>query len=63
MVRAGDRPSTGRASATWASKRAGRRLAVTIEPFEPLDAPRSRTAIDAEVADIGRFEGARATVA
>ena len=28
----------GRCVATWSSKRSGERLAVTIEPFEPLDA-------------------------
>ncbi len=46
----------GRAVATWSSKRSGGRLAVTIEPFEPL-ARGIEKAIDAEVADIGRFEG------
>jgi hypothetical protein len=48
--------------ATWASKRSGKRLAVTIEPFEQL-APGIDDAIAAEVADIGRFEGVDATVA
>ena len=47
--------------ATWSSKRSGRRLAVTIEPFEPL-APELERAIAVEVADIGRFEGLDATV-
>ena len=42
--------------ATWSSKRSGERLAVTIEPFEPL-AAEVEAAIEAEVADIGRFEG------
>lgn len=52
----------GRCVATWVSKRAGRRLAVTIEPFAAL-APEVETAIEAEVVDIGRFEGLDATVA
>ena len=47
----------GACVATWSSKRCGKRLAVTIEPFEPL-APEIEEAIAAEVADIGRFEGA-----
>ena len=42
--------------ATWSSKRSGQRLAVTIEPFEPL-AAEVEDAIEAEVEDIGRFEG------
>jgi Winged helix DNA-binding domain len=41
---------------TWTSKRAGKRLQVAIEPFEPLD-PDAEEAIDAEIADLGRFEG------
>ena len=52
----------GRCVATWASKRSGPRLAVTIEPFEPL-APEVEEAIADEVADIGRFEGLDATLA
>ncbi len=51
----------GRYVATWSSKRSGKRLAVTIEPFAPLDRP-VETAIAAEVADIGRFEGLEASV-
>jgi hypothetical protein len=46
----------GACVATWSSKRSGKRLAVTIEPFEPLS-PEIEAAIAAEVADIGRFEG------
>ena len=48
--------------ATWSSKRSGRRLAVTIEPFEPL-AAEVEDAIAAEVADLGRFEDLDATLA
>ena len=46
----------GRFVGTWASKRAGGRLAVTVEPFTELD-PAVAEAIAAEVDDIGRFEG------
>jgi hypothetical protein len=52
----------GRAVATWTSKRSGDRLRVGIEPFEPLPA-RIRKAVEAEVADIGRFEGLNASCA
>jgi hypothetical protein len=51
----------GRAVATWTSKRSGKRLAVTIEPFEALS-PAIEKAIEAEVADLGRFEGLDATI-
>lgn len=51
----------GRLVATWTSRRAGERLAVTIEPFEPLD-QEIEAAIEAEVADLGRFEGLVATI-
>ncbi len=46
--------------ATWSSKRSGDRLTVTIEPFERL-APEVAGAIEAEVADLGRFEAVAAT--
>jgi hypothetical protein len=52
----------GRFAGTWSSKRSGTRLAVTIEPFARLE-PAIEQAIDAEVADIGRFEGLSATIA
>ena len=52
----------GRFVGTWSSKRSGKRLAVTIEPFEPLE-PEIEEAIAAEVADLGRFEGLDATLA
>jgi hypothetical protein len=54
------RPSVtvdGRAVATWSSKRSGRRLRVTIEPFAEL-APGVERALADEIADIGRFEDA-----
>jgi hypothetical protein len=51
----------GRFAGTWASKRSGKRLAVTIEPFAPLE-PAIEEAIAAEVADIGRFEDLDATI-
>ena len=46
----------GRFVGTWASKRAGGRLAVTVEPFTDAR-PGVEEAIDAEIDDIGRFEG------
>ena len=50
----------GRFVGTWSSRRSGRRLAVTIEPFTPFGAEIER-AVAAEVDDIGRFEGLDAT--
>jgi hypothetical protein len=41
--------------ATWSSKRSGRRLVVSVEPFERLE-PEWEDALASEVADIGRFE-------
>jgi hypothetical protein len=52
----------GRYVATWSSKRSGKRLAVSIEPFGRLTAE-VRRAIEAEVADLGRFEALDATIA
>lgn len=52
----------GRFVGTWTSRRSGKRLAIAIEPFQRLD----RGVIDeieAEVEDIGRFEGLAATLA
>ena len=46
----------GRAIATWTRKRSGRRLIITVRPFESLS-QQARTGIDAEVEDIGRFLG------
>jgi hypothetical protein len=51
----------GQFIATWSSKRSGKRLSVTVEPFEPL-APEIEKAIATEVADLGRFEGVTATI-
>jgi hypothetical protein len=51
----------GRYVATWSSKRSGSRLAVAIEPFATL-ADEIERAIEAEVADLGRFEGCEAGV-
>ena len=51
----------GRFVGTWRSKRSGRKLAVTLEPFEPLE-PEWEEAIAAEVDDIGRFEGLEARI-
>jgi hypothetical protein len=46
----------GRAVGIWSSKRAGRKLKVVLEPFGKLDAT-TAAAVDAEVADVARFEG------
>jgi hypothetical protein len=50
----------GEVVGTWSSKRSGKRLAVTPEPFRPLSAEVER-ALEAEVADVGRFEAVEAT--
>jgi hypothetical protein len=52
----------GRVAGTWSSKRSGRRLAVSIEPFGELD-PAVTDAVAVEVEDVGRFEGLTATLA
>ncbi len=52
----------GRFVGTWSSKRSGKRLAVTVEPFVPLGRA-TEEAISAEVADLGRFEALTATLA
>lgn len=52
----------GRIVGTWGSKRSGKRLAVSIDPFAPLDGD-VLAALEAEVADIGRFESVEATLA
>jgi hypothetical protein len=49
----------GRFAGTWSSKRSGKRLAVTIEPFSELDPP-TLAAIEDEIDDIGRFEDVEA---
>ena len=46
----------GRAVATWTRKRAGRKLSITVSPFESLS-DEERVGIDREVGDIGRFLG------
>lgn len=46
----------GRAVATWARKRTGRKLSITVSPFKSLS-DKVRTGIDGEVEDIGRFLG------
>jgi hypothetical protein len=52
----------GRIAGTWSSKRSGRRLKLSLQPFKPLSAT-ARTALDAEVVDVGRFEGVEAQLA
>lgn len=51
----------GRLVGLWSSKRTGRRLEIAIEPFELLD-DEVLAAIEAEAADIGRFEGFEAAL-
>lgn len=51
----------GRIVGTWASKRSGERLRVELEPFERLSGEIEK-ALEAEVADLGRFEGLDATI-
>ncbi|MGH2952125.1 MAG: DNA glycosylase AlkZ-like family protein, partial [Solirubrobacterales bacterium] len=52
----------GRFVGLWSSKRSGDRLTITLEPFEAIDDD-VVAAIEAEVADIGRFEGLSAALA
>jgi len=47
----------GRLVGTWANKRSGRKLAVSVEPFEPLPDDVMEAIAD-EARDIGRFENA-----
>lgn len=52
----------GVAIGLWRSKRAGKRITVELEPFEALENA-TMSAIEAEVADVGRFEGVEAALA
>jgi hypothetical protein len=52
----------GRIVGTWSSKRSGKGLVVTLEAFDRLE-PAWRDQLEAEVADIGRFEGVEAVLA
>ena len=51
----------GRFVGTWRSSRSGKKLEFELEPFGRLD-PAWMEAIEAEVADIGRFENVQASV-
>lgn len=51
----------GRLVGSWTSKRTGGRLAVEIEPFQPLGTE-VEAAIAEEVEDLGRFEAVTATI-
>jgi hypothetical protein len=44
----------GRIEGTWQTNRKGRRIAISLNPFEPFDA-RVQAAISREIADIERF--------
>ena len=50
----------GRAIATWTRKRMGRKLSITVSPFERISDV-VRAGIDGEVEDIGRFMGLEAS--
>jgi hypothetical protein len=52
----------GRFAGTWASRRSGKRMEITIEPFAELETE-SWASIEREVEEIGRFEGVEAQVA
>jgi hypothetical protein len=52
----------GVAAGTWGLRRTGGAARVALDPFRELDADTIR-AIEAEVTDIGRFEGCPATLA
>jgi hypothetical protein len=52
----------GRVLGTWRQQRRRDRLAVEVEPFEPLDRA-LLPAVGAEAADLGRFLGVEAAVA
>jgi len=47
----------GVAIGLWHQRRQGKRLSVRLEPFAAFDDD-TRAAIDAELADVARFEGA-----
>jgi hypothetical protein len=46
----------GVAAATWGIRRQGDRVAIHVDPFEPLDSA-ARAALYAEAEDVARFEG------
>jgi Winged helix DNA-binding domain len=50
----------GRVVGTWRLAAQAGRVAVAVEPFEPLDGV--RPGLEAEAADLGRFLGATATL-
>jgi hypothetical protein len=52
----------GQLRGTWRTRRTARELRIVVEPFEPLPDP-VRAALDAEVADVGRFLGAASATA
>jgi DNA glycosylase AlkZ-like len=51
----------GRVAGTWRLAKAGDRLTVAVEPFEPLEG--ALPGLEAEAVDLGRFLGATATLA
>ena len=46
----------GVAAATWSIRRQGVRVAIRVDPFDPLDSE-ARAALRAEAEDVARFEG------
>jgi hypothetical protein len=51
----------GRVAGTWRQQRTGDRTVVTVEPFERL-APAALPGLEAEAADLGRFQGTEASL-
>jgi len=59
------RPSVcvdGRLVGVWSNKRSGKRLSISVEPFEPLSDD-VMEALAQEARDIGRFEGVEGVLA
>lgn len=56
IVRAVALDDRARVAATWRSRRSGGRLAVTVDAFGPM-APDTEAALEADAADVARFEG------
>jgi hypothetical protein len=52
----------GRFAGMWSNKRSGRKLSISLEPFEPLS-DEVMAAIADEARDIGRFEGVESVLA
>jgi len=51
----------GRVTGTWAQQRSAGRAVITVQPFERLD-PAVLPGLEAEAADLGRFQGIAASL-